>query len=175
MTVDVLAAEWFARDSHGSQMWGDYPYIVHLERVVYETRMWSKQFGMKKEPEVMLAAAFLHDTVEDTTATREDITRLFGDKVADLVWRLTDEPGNTRAEKKAKTYPKIKASKEATLIKMCDRLVNIQHSVDEESEKYLSIYKAEHNEFAAALYRKEFETLWVEMRTLLGISTKVTF
>ena len=54
------------------------PYILHpLEAMLIASEL--------TEDEEVLAAAVLHDTVEDTPVTREDIERSFGKRVADLV------------------------------------------------------------------------------------------
>ena len=72
------------------------PYFTHLDRVAH-TLM---GYGYSS---AMIAAAYLHDTVEDTETTIEDIRREFGTEIADLVEGLTDiskpEDGN-RAKRK---------------------------------------------------------------------------
>ena len=56
----------------------------------------------------VVAAAWLHDTIEDTSVTREDIVAHFGDEVAALVWAVTGE-GATRSERNQSAYAKIRA------------------------------------------------------------------
>ena len=73
------------------------PYITHPAAVVELVRS-------VPHTEAMLCAAWLHDTVEDTPATLDDIRAVFGDEVAVLVEMLTDvsrpEDG-VRAERRA--------------------------------------------------------------------------
>ncbi len=75
----------FARARHGGQCrrGSDTPYWVHLVRVAMELSQW----GVRR-PE-LLQAALLHDTVEDTTTTIDEIRVGFGEEVADLVDWLT--------------------------------------------------------------------------------------
>ena len=73
-----------------------------------------------------ICAAYLHDTVEDTDATMEDISREFGKKITDLVFELTNDksmPKPERDEKMVKYFSK--ASHGAKLIKLADRYHNL--------------------------------------------------
>ena len=113
-------------------------------------------------------AAILHDVVEDSEITIEQIKSSFNEEIADLVWRVTDEPGNNRKEKKEKTYPKIKENKKARLIKLCDRLVNVQESLTANSSYYEDMYKKEYLDFKNSLYVPgEFNYLWMYLDSLL--------
>jgi (p)ppGpp synthase/HD superfamily hydrolase len=73
------------------------------------------------DDEEVLAACYLHDTLEDTKTTYEELLSNFGKRVADLVMEVTHE-----GEKDSKGYffPRLK-SKEAILIKFADRMSNI--------------------------------------------------
>ncbi len=110
------------------------------------------------------AAALLHDVLEDTQVTKQEMTDRFGVYITRLVWSVTDEPGASRKERKEKTYWKIRSSREATLIKLCDRLHNIQRGGK------IDMYRKEHHTFKCALYHPdEFQDIWEEMETLLSI------
>ena len=97
-------------------------------------------FGGTKE---MIAAALLHDTVEDTNVTREQIAEEFGWKVFKLVVELTDvtkpEDGN-RATRKAIEAKRLgMASKEAQMIKLADLIDNTK-SILEHDPKFAEVY-----------------------------------
>ena len=103
-----------------------YPYIVHpLEAVGIVATMTSDQ--------ELLAAAALHDTVEDTDVTVEQIRAEFGDRIAALVAEETDEiPGqaseeNTWHARKRATIDRLsKASREAKMVALGDKLSNMR-------------------------------------------------
>ena len=94
-TSDVEKARQFAIEAHGQQRYGDQPYVVHLEEVVEILH----DFGTEAR-----IVAYLHDVVEDTPVSLEEIDTEFGSLVARCVEVLTDEPGETRAQRKAKTH-----------------------------------------------------------------------
>jgi (p)ppGpp synthase/HD superfamily hydrolase len=110
--LDIIErAKGFAVEAHGGQKYGDMPYIVHLAHVEEVLT----RFGVKNE--TFIAAAWLHDVVEDTSVTVEEIQAMFGEEVADIIARVTSEPGVNRKERNAKTYPKIAANFMATILK----------------------------------------------------------
>lgn len=154
----------FAFDKHKDQKYGDMPYFWHLNCV--ESVLTSILFNVKNE--VILSAALLHDVMEDCNVSKEEITQQFGEQVADLVLRLTDERAPTRKERKALTYPKIRESKDAVMIKLADRIANVHECLDNENK--LKMYQKEHDLFKKALYVKgEFDFAWEELETLLNI------
>ncbi|MEJ4046584.1 HD domain-containing protein [Erwinia sp. SLM-02] len=99
----------------------DEPYIVHPAAVVELVRSVS-------DDEEMLAAAWLHDTVEDTPGTLGDIEQRFGPRVASLVSMLTnsgDLPGQNRAARKVAHFRHTAAaSADAQTIKLADIIDN---------------------------------------------------
>ena len=73
-----------------------------------------------------LAAALLHDTVEDTDATIEDIEREFGAEVRAIVAELTDDKSLPSAERKRLQIVNApNASRRAKIIKLADKSVNV--------------------------------------------------
>jgi len=82
--------------------------------------------------ENIIAAAYLHDTIEDTDTTYEELKKVFGQKIADLVNELTHEG---QKDEYGYYFPRLK-SKEAILIKFADRLSNLSRmeSWDEERQ-----------------------------------------
>lgn len=96
-------------------------YIAHPIRVAKNLRRYSK------DSEIM-AAAILHDTLEDTAATFAEIEHLFGRRVATLVKELTTDNVNFTNFKSKADYLAIKLyhlSTDALLIKLADRLDNV--------------------------------------------------
>jgi hypothetical protein len=126
-------AEMFARGAHAGQKHGEKPYWTHLKKT---TQVLSK---LGCDDPYMKAAAWLHDTIEDTPVTYQDIKYVFGKYVAELVWAMTDEMGRNRKERKVKTKKKTFATKETTLLKLADLGANVENAVDTKS-KILSMY-----------------------------------
>lgn len=118
-------ARRYATKAHaGAGQWRKYtnePYIVHPAAVVELVRSVTHN-------EAMLAAAWLHDTVEDTPSTLNDILSHFGQEVARLVEMLTDshptEARNRAARKVAHFRHTALACAEAQTIKLADIIDN---------------------------------------------------
>ena len=100
------------------------PYITHPERVAQLVR---KYKGTSKSIDDLEAAAWLHDTIEDTDTTYEEIEQEFGPMVADLVQELTSEEDYiARHGKTAYLKDKLKGmSNYALVVKLADRLDNV--------------------------------------------------
>lgn len=138
-------ARAYALMMHNGQQYGkNEPYETHL-KAVRDTLVY---FGIS-EPE-MLAAAWLHDTLEDTSASYSDLNRIFGFRVAELVYAVTNEVGRSRKERNSKTYPKIKAFGHAIVLKLADRIANVVHDVAEDS-RWTQMYVREYPAFRVAL------------------------
>lgn len=75
----------------------------------------------------MLAAALLHDTVEDTDVKIEEIQNEFGDIVGNLVKQLSNDPDvkNLIGKKEYNAQHILEMDERALMIKLCDRLDNI--------------------------------------------------
>lgn len=116
----------FAAKAHGDQQrkYTEELYIEHPKRVAETVR------SVPHSPE-MICAAYLHDVVEDTPVTLEEIKRKFGGAVAGLVEELTDEyvkekyPHLNRRRRKDKEVERqAKMSPEAKTIKLADVIDN---------------------------------------------------
>ncbi|MTD37388.1 HD domain-containing protein [Erwinia sp. CPCC 100877] len=98
------------------------PYIIHPAAVVEQVRL------VLPEDEPVLAAAWLHDTVEDTDTTLGDIESHFGPEVARLVGMLTNPPtpeGMNRAQRKRLHFQHTaRACSRAQTIKLADIIDN---------------------------------------------------
>jgi len=90
----------------------------------------------------MLVAGYLHDTLEDTNTTYEEIEKEFGKKVADLVLELTNDEAQMNAKGKAEyLLDKMnRMSTEALIIKLADRLHNVS-DFDTAKPKWRTKYK----------------------------------
>ena len=78
----------------------------------------------------LLAAALLHDVVEDTEYDADDIRQRFGDDVAELVAAVTDDKGLAKDERKRRQIEKApKLSDRAKLLKIADKTSNLRSIV----------------------------------------------
>lgn len=130
------AAEMFARGAHIGQKHGERSYVSHLRDTVRVL----KRIDYFSVP--MICAAWLHDTIEDTPTSYQDIRQLFGDHVAELVWAVTDDLGRNRKERKERTWPKIFADREATILKLADLTANVENAFENDS-KLCQMYRKE--------------------------------
>jgi guanosine-3',5'-bis(diphosphate) 3'-pyrophosphohydrolase len=75
----------------------------------------------------LLMAALLHDTVEDTATTFEDLERAFGREVADIVREVTDDKTLPKAERKRlQIEHAAHLSRGAMLVKLADKICNLE-------------------------------------------------
>jgi guanosine-3',5'-bis(diphosphate) 3'-pyrophosphohydrolase len=98
------------------------PYINHpigLANVLYSE-------GGVSDIQV-LCAAILHDTLEDTTATRAELAELFGEKIRDIVLEVTDDKHLSKRERKRlQIEHAAQLSPEAKLVKLADKICNLR-------------------------------------------------
>jgi (p)ppGpp synthase/HD superfamily hydrolase len=103
------------------------PYINHLAEVaalVAKTRS-------ESDPEIV-AAAYLHDCVEDGHAAPDEIEELFGARVRCLVEELTDDMSLAEAERKLRQVEHVATlSAPARLIKLADKVSNVHEIADD--------------------------------------------
>ena len=127
--LDVFfeAAKAFASERHEGQTRrdGKTPYITHPIRVAERLQ---KAGVIKAE---ILAAAVLHDVIEDSSTSPDEILANFGPRVASLVEEVSRPPGMTRKDfvERAAT-----GSARSVLIRVADRLDNLQETSGLEAE-----------------------------------------
>lgn len=131
MPSKINRAIQFCIEAHAGQKRreSDLPYHIHPIRVAMNLQ----KDGYKKS---IVIAALLHDVVEDTDFTIDDIRTRFGEKVASLVAEVTDDvelkATMTKVDYWEKTWNEM--SNDAKIIKFYDRLDNIQ---DRPNPQYL--------------------------------------
>lgn len=143
MSKLVANARTFAFDAHNAigqrRKYTDEPYTVHLERV-------SQLVASVVSDREMIAAAYLHDTVEDTPVTIDDIQAAFGANVANLVFYLTDvskpEDGNRAIRKAMDREHNAKGGARVHTIKLADLIDNSASIVDHDA-RFASVYMQE--------------------------------
>ena len=137
----------FARNKHENQVrkFNGEPYVNHPIRVANIV----KEFTSNED---MLAAALLHDTIEDTNATIEDIKLEFNDNIANMVWGLTSDKDQIKKIGKTNYLSEKlnKMSSDELLIKLADRLDNVS-DLSSEQQKWSTEYSLQTNNIILSL------------------------
>jgi len=154
-----------ATEKHSGQKYGDFDYTHHLacvEKIV--RRYWDDTNNIGKD---LIVSAWLHDLIEDTKTSYEDIKNIFGKDIAELVYSVTNELGRNRQEKAKKTYPKIKKHPFAVYLKLADRIANIEFAYKNENKELLEMYKNEKDILKKYLYvPSAAEKMWADLDSL---------
>lgn len=140
-----MTPEEFARHAHRNQVrtradGTTEPYAEHCARVASAVAV------LCDDPEVV-AAAWLHDTIEDCGVTHRELGEAFGDETASLVVELTDEygpaPGWNRLIRKALEAKRLGGcSWRARLIKLCDVADNAR-DIEGLGGEFAEVWRAE--------------------------------
>ena len=125
----VFAALRFAADRHRDQRRKDEvqaPYVNHLIAVL--DLLWD--IGGVRDP-LVLCAAVLHDTLEDTDTTGPELEERFGRRVAEVVAELTDDKSLPKQRRKELQVEKAGGKSDAAkLVKLADKISNVSDVVD---------------------------------------------
>lgn len=149
----ISLARDLAKHFHGSQQYGEKPYVFHLSMVADYCEQYVKQYS-----DDIVIVAFLHDILEDTSCQFDTLTNIFGQDIATSVENLTDLPGKNRKERKELTNRKLgalqscKTSDISLIVKAADRLANVKCSIDSHSSM-VQMYAREQADFHSAVWR----------------------
>ena len=156
----VVEAKMFATAAHAAigqkRKYSGDDYIVHPQRVA---AIVEKHGGTDE----MIAAAWLHDTVEDTDVTPDLITKMFGDNVADIVEGLTDvslpSDGNRAKRKSIDRMHSARASTEAQFVKCAD-IIDNSWDIAENDLSFAKVYKSEVFLLLHAMTKVKHTEIW---------------
>lgn len=164
MTDLISEALIFAARAHEGQKrkYSGIPYIFHpisVSRIVWEVNT----------DEEVVAAALLHDTMEDTETTYQDIYANFGERVADLVLDVTDvstpEDGNRAKRKDIDREHLRRASPDGQTIKLADLIDNTKTIVRFDPD-FARVYLREKMDLLQVLNKGNMR-LWEEALSLV--------
>ncbi|MDV5140574.1 HD domain-containing protein [Chimaeribacter arupi] len=166
MTTLVERARLFASKAHAGinqrRKYTDDPYIVHPRAV-------AEIVSRVPHSEAMLAAAWLHDTVEDTPTTLQDIEREFGPEVATLVGMLTNasqpDEGDRIQRKNLDRRHTAQASPQAKTIKLADLIDNLDEILKCDAE-FAKTYLIE-KRLQLEVLKEGNKTLWKRARKII--------
>ena len=120
-----IRAVAFAADKHRNQRRKDADASPYINHPIALANVLANEGGVSTA--VVLCAAVLHDTVEDTETTEDELVAVFGAQVASVVMEVTDDKGlakHERKERQVQHAPHI--SREAQLVKLADKICNLR-------------------------------------------------
>lgn len=110
----ITRARLFAYEAHDGQFRDDNttPFITHPAKV-------AQVIAQVTEDENLIASAWLHDTIEDTNTTYEQLVETFNKDIADLVVEVSKVKGNPETK-----FPNLHTQR-GVMLKFADRLSNL--------------------------------------------------
>lgn len=138
----VIKARDYAVKKHNSQRYGSYPYEVHLTNVVSILLHFGAQLQKNTD---LFSAAWLHDVIEDTDADKAWITSNCGEDVREIVELVSNikNPSKTKLENKEITFENIATNQNAIIVKLADRIANVEFSLLHGNIEMIKKYKDE--------------------------------
>lgn len=132
------------------------------------------------EDETTLIAALLHDTIEDTDATEEEVEEKFGKEIAELVMEVTDDK---RLEKQKRKDLQVKhaplLSRRAKMIKIADKVCNIRDILERPPRDWSLERKQEYLDWSRRVVdgcrgcneklERRFDELYGRAKDLVGV------
>ena len=127
-------AREFAIKWHGDQMYGDKPYVYHLDQVAAEVKR--LHTADDKTSQLLQTVAYCHDLLEDTDCECEDLGSAFGWTVAEAVLLLT----KTQGLRYDYYISKINNNFYALGVKIADTRANLKQSILDNDTKRIVKY-----------------------------------
>jgi guanosine-3',5'-bis(diphosphate) 3'-pyrophosphohydrolase len=124
-TKRIIAAMAFAARKHRDQRRKDPQASPYINHPIALADVLANEAGV--EDERVLIAAILHDTIEDTDTTTQELVREFGKDIADIVLEVSDDESLPKAERKRLQVERAPfISRRAKLVKLADKICNIR-------------------------------------------------
>ena len=132
----------FAREKHKGQMRKNNTPVEYITHPINVANLVKKYANNAENIDDLVSSAYLHDTLEDTNTTYEELICNFGNLISNLVKELTNNDVLKKEIGKTKYLSmKMKSmSEDALIIKLCDRLDNVSSLYDTNKafiDKYL--------------------------------------
>ena len=121
----IFKALEFAARKHRDQRRKDADATPYINHPIEVARVLVDSAGIT-DPEV-ICAALLHDTIEDTETTTEELKALFGDRITGIVMEVSDDKNLPKEERKRlQVEHAATASEAARLVKLADKICNLR-------------------------------------------------
>jgi len=125
MNNKLLAAIAFAAHIHRDQRRKDAAASPYINHPIALANVLANEGGI--DDERVLIAAILHDTIEDTETTEQELVREFGQEIASIVMEVTDDKSLPKAERKQQQIEHAATiSRRAKLVKLADKICNLR-------------------------------------------------
>lgn len=136
------AAKAYATKFHAGQLYNGAPFTTHLAAV----EVVLADFGYRAQQ--WIAVAWLHDILEDTPVTKEELKTVFGKWVTARVEHVTGRGANRR-ERNDNVLSKVRRSQPSAVLKISNRIANVEANA---ITKFGSMYVTERQKFANVVY-----------------------
>lgn len=121
----LIRAIAFAADKHRNQRRKDAEASPYINHPIALANVLANEGGI--DDERVLLAAVLHDTIEDTDTSRDELVQWFGEDVARIVDEVTDDKALPKAERKRlQIEHAAHISRHAQLVKLADKICNLR-------------------------------------------------
>lgn len=125
MINKFIRALAFSADKHKNQRRKDVEASPYINHPIALAEILANEGGVENIE--TLCAALLHDTIEDTQTTKEELCEAFGNKIAEIVLEVTDDKSLPKHERKLlQIEHAAHASNEAKLVKLADKICNLR-------------------------------------------------
>jgi len=136
MANEFIKAVAFAAEKHKNQRRKDADASPYINHPIALANVLANEGGISDQ--VVLIAAILHDTIEDTETTEVELKAQFGEKVASIVLEVSDDKSLPKAERKAQQILHAKhSSPEAKLVKLADKICNLRDMLESPPSDWL--------------------------------------
>jgi (p)ppGpp synthase/HD superfamily hydrolase len=164
---DVLydAMLWALETHHKvNQTYDGYPYFFHLNEVSKIAIMFKHLVANNASTFI---GALLHDVIEDARLTYNDVEKLWGKEVADIVFACTEIRGRNRRERHGPFYFRtLRENKLGCFVKVCDVIANMERGLKTGSGM-IHKYVKEYPHFKSELYTEEFKTMFMYIEEVI--------
>lgn len=145
-----------------------YSYMYHVDEVARYCKFYTE--GTIIEQLIAEICGLLHDVEEDGDLTFNDFKSEFGEYIAEVTIRVSDEKGRDRQERKPDSlYEEMKEITGAVFTKLCDRMSN-QKNGKIRAGGMKKTYMLEHDGFKSKLHTEGIlEDVWFSLETLIGL------
>lgn len=150
MNKKLIAALAFAAHKHRDQRRKDAAASPYINHPIALADVLANEGGV--DDEQVLIAAILHDTIEDTETTAQELIREFGQEIANVVLEVTDDKLLSKGERKQFQIDHAGTiSSRAKLVKLADKICNLRDVASSPPVNWTLDRKREYFDWAKAV------------------------